>query len=125
MAFFSEVPVIAQRVGISLPYVVLADEYGRITWQRFLMFHPGFREHGHVARARLAGATPIGLVVNADLVRGMPMANLRRESFSAARREDPLAVSSWQAWERWALEGSDLDPRVQQVLQEIGRALRG
>jgi len=115
--------------SFALLYVVLANGNGRLNWQRFLMFHPGFREQGHLARARLAttppaGAAPTGLIVNVGLLQSKPMANLLRESFVASRRDDPLAVSSWQAWARRALERSDLDPRLKQVLQEIGRTLR-
>jgi hypothetical protein len=115
--------------SFTLLYVVLADGRGRIPWQRFLMFHPGFREQGHLARARLReappdSAAPTGMVVHVGLLQGKQMANLLRESFLAARRDDPLAVSSWQAWARRSLERADLDGRVRQVLQEIGRPLR-
>jgi hypothetical protein len=115
-----------QAVAYSLLYVVLADDAGRIVWQLFLMLHPGLRERGHLARVRLpepppAGAAPVGLIVSVELLHGKEMAQLLRESFRAAKHDDPAAVSSWQAWARRALERSDLEPRVRQALQEIGR----
>jgi hypothetical protein len=92
------------------------------------MRHPGLREQGHVARGRLtatipAGASPTGLVVTVGLLQAKPTANLLRDSFVAAKRDHPLAVSSWQAWARRALAHTGLDPRLQQVLEEIGRPL--